>query len=155
MKYTCCFTGHRKIPHEHLKKLNELIKLYISFLAENGVITFLAGGAVGFDLMCASLVLSLKEKYPHIRLEIVLPSPDYDKFFPKKIKIQYSKIFQKADDIVFISKSYTKKSIFLRNMYMVDKSAFLICYCTKQEGGSFFSKSYAQRKKLILYNVLP
>ena len=122
---------------------------------ENGISAFLAGGAVGFDLMCSRIVLDLKQTHPYARLEIVIPSPDYDKFFSEKTKMLYSRIFQKADDIVFISKEYTIKSIFLRNMYMVDRSSHLVCFCTKQEGGSFFTMSYAKKKNLTIYNVIP
>ncbi|MBR0105001.1 MAG: DUF1273 family protein [Firmicutes bacterium] len=155
MKNTCCFTGHRAIPFNDRGKIHTLTELYVEFLIKKGVDTFIAGGAVGYDLMCALIVLSMKEKYPGIRLEIILPSPDYGKFFSEKTKRLYGKVFRKADNIIYISNSYTKKSIFLRNMLMADRSSYMVCYCTKQEGGSFFTKSYAQRKKLTIYNVLP
>ena len=135
--------------------IRRLTRQYVEFLAGNGVTNFLAGGAVGYDLMCALIVLSLKEKFHDIRLEIVLPSPDYDRFFPEQVRLLYSKIFQKADDIVFISKIYSKKNNFLRNIYMVDRSSYLVCYCTRQEGGSYFTRTYAERKKLTIYNVRP
>ena len=86
MTYTCCFTGHRKIPKEDYGVIRRITRQYVEFLAGNGVTNFLAGGAVGYDLMCALIVLSLKEKFHDIRLEIVLPSPDYDRFFPEQVR---------------------------------------------------------------------
>ena len=73
---TCCFTGHRHIPPEHLpvilKKLNDTLTTYI----RQGYQYFGAGGALGFDTLAAQTVINLKEQYPNIKLILVLPCKD-------------------------------------------------------------------------------
>lgn len=69
-----CFSGHRRLPQDcSLLKAN--LEKAIVELIEQGVVFFGNGGAVGFDLLAAETVLGLKEKYPHIRLVMVLPCP--------------------------------------------------------------------------------
>ena len=70
-----CFTGHRELRedpellfHKVLEKTEQLIR--------QGYVYFAAGGARGFDAIAAQAVLKLEEKYPHIRLILVLPFPD-------------------------------------------------------------------------------
>ena len=67
-----CFTGHRELKEDPellfykvLEKTEQLIR--------QGYVYFAAGGARGFDAIAAQAVLKLKEKYPHIRLILVLP----------------------------------------------------------------------------------
>ena len=69
-----CFTGHRELKedpellfHKVLEKTEQLIR--------QGYVYFAAGGARGFDAIAAQAVLKLEEKYPHIRLILVLPFP--------------------------------------------------------------------------------
>lgn len=72
---TCCFTGHRKLPTEKLDKItSELEKTVIGLIAD-GYRFFGAGGAIGFDTVAAQTVIRLKDKYPKIRLILVLPAP--------------------------------------------------------------------------------
>lgn len=74
IKNTCCFTGHRDLPvGNKLQKLQEEIVHNISKLAEAGFETFIAGGALGFDMLASGMVLSLIERYPQIKLKIALP----------------------------------------------------------------------------------
>lgn len=70
---TCCFTGHRKIPAEQYERIVERLESEITALIHQGVQYFGAGGALGFDTMAAKTVLRLRERYPQIRLILVLP----------------------------------------------------------------------------------
>ena len=71
---SCCFTGHRRIPAQEGLWLRRKLREEISALAEGGVATFLAGGALGFDTMAAQEVLRVRgERFPHLRLVLVLP----------------------------------------------------------------------------------
>ena len=77
----CAFTGYRpgKMPWgfderdgrclEFKFRLREALEYLIGL----GYADFMSGGAQGFDLIAAELVLSLREKYPWIRLIMVLP----------------------------------------------------------------------------------
>ncbi len=66
-----CFTGHRNIKETaELKKA--LIKQLVKLIDE-GATDFYAGGCVGFDMLCESAVIKLRERFPHIRLHLILP----------------------------------------------------------------------------------
>ncbi|MBQ3538084.1 MAG: DUF1273 family protein, partial [Clostridia bacterium] len=70
---TCCFTGHREIPAGEENVIKERLTEVLISLIEEGITDFLAGGAIGFDMLAEEAVLSLKEKYPRIRLHIIVP----------------------------------------------------------------------------------
>ena len=70
---TCCFTGHRTIPPAILPKLSAELESTLLLLIQRGFRYFGAGGALGFDTLCAETVLRLKAQFPHIRLILVLP----------------------------------------------------------------------------------
>lgn len=69
-----CFSGHRKLPEDNAELKNSLESAIIK-LIEQGVIYFGAGGALGFDMLAEETVLQLKQRYPQIRLILVLPCP--------------------------------------------------------------------------------
>ena len=154
-KNTCCFTGHRKIPNTLRKKIIENTKKIAEELILQGFCTFFTGGAFGYDLLCSEIILELKKKYPFVKLKIVLPCKDNDKFFPENVKSRYSLVLDKADDVILLSdKYYFAGCMQIRNKYMVNSSSALICFCLQNKGGSFFTKNYAKSKNLTIYDVL-
>ena len=76
---TCCFTGHRVIPNSEIEQLTNRLSLEIINLIKRGYRYFGSGGALGFDMLAAEVVLSLKATYPHINLILVLPCRDQAK----------------------------------------------------------------------------
>ena len=70
---TCCFTGHRELPLWGQKELATKLEDTIIGLIARGVRFYGAGGARGWDTLAAQTVLRLKERYPHIKLILVLP----------------------------------------------------------------------------------
>lgn len=52
-----CFTGHRKIDSSDMYALKSLLDSTICGLVKRGVTDFYCGGALGFDTMCAHMVL--------------------------------------------------------------------------------------------------
>jgi len=71
-RLTVCFTGHREIIGDAAA-----IETRVSQVAEGlilqGYQNFCAGGARGFDALASKVILRLKEKYPSVRLVLVLP----------------------------------------------------------------------------------
>ena len=61
---TCCFSGHRVIPEDVREPLREALEREIRFLIKCGLYCFCSGGALGFDLMAAQVVLELKKEHP-------------------------------------------------------------------------------------------
>ena len=66
MSIICAFFGHRNIPENLEPHLHELVERAIT---EYGATEFWDGYYGGFDELAADVVISLKTKYPHIRLK--------------------------------------------------------------------------------------
>ena len=72
--HTCCFTGHRsqKLPWKfneddlRYKMTRSRVKDEIENAITKGYNHFISGKAIGFDIMCAEIVLEFKKKYKNI-----------------------------------------------------------------------------------------
>ena len=153
MKYkTCSFTGHRILPKENLNRITEKTKNEIERLIGIGVENFISGGAIGFDTLCGKLVLELKENYKNIRLIMALPCLNQDKYWSDKQKAEYKNMLEQADKIIYVSKDYHNGCMLNRNRYMVDNSTYIISYCTKAFGGTYYTTKYAlDNKKNVIH----
>lgn len=149
---TCCFTGHRKLTINN--KLKNRIKTEIIDLIKRGVIYFGAGGALGFDTFAEQTILELKADYPQIKLILVLPCENQTKGWSKTDILEYERIKQKADKVVYISKEYTKECMIQRNRHLVDNSCYCICYFNGKAGGTAFTVNYAEKQGLHIINCI-
>ena len=70
---TCCFAGHRSFSQKKLEKIIKRLNDEVEKLIENGVTTFISGGAIGFDQISASLIISKKQQGADIKLTFALP----------------------------------------------------------------------------------
>ena len=70
------FTGHRTVPVERQDKIRARLVEAVSLACRSGITYFFSGMAMGFDLMAAETVLSLKGRYPDIRLIALFLSED-------------------------------------------------------------------------------
>lgn len=100
---TCCFTGHRIIPHAQYDILAERLESTLKSLIETGITYFGAGGALGFDTMAAQTILKLKHQYPHIKLILVLPCLSQTKGWAERDQKIYEEIKAQADKTVYTS----------------------------------------------------
>ena len=149
----CCFTGHRIIKKNDLPKLKTNLQNAIIELIDNGVNTFYAGGALGFDMLAALQVLELKKDYD-IQLNLELPCKNQTEKWKKQSDIDiYNYIVQQADEVHYFSDVYTKTCMLDRNRSMVDKSAHCICYLTKNFGGTAYTHKYAVKNNLTIINL--
>ena len=153
MRNTCFFSGHRKIPSYAIEQILQNLKSNLEDLIKEGFITFISGGARGFDTMAALTVIELKKEYPRIKLVLALPCKEQAKFWSKNEIDLYNDLLKKADEIVYTSEHYFIGCMHIRNRYMVAKSGFCICYLTKKTGGTAFTVEYALRKGLVVVNV--
>ncbi len=139
---SCCFTGHRHIPEEKRSNLSAALRRIIKELvAENGVTTFYAGGAQGFDTLAAMMVVEVREAFPNIRLIIVLPYANQ------------TDRWGAADEVVCLSEHYYNGCMFVRNRYLVDHSSICVSYQTKQSGGTAYTVKHALLKGLRVINL--
>ena len=149
---TCCFSGHRIIPSEYLPAISEMLCDTLIFYIEQGYRFFGAGGAIGFDTLAAQTVLNLKERYPEIKLILVLPCKDQASRWSDKDKEEYERIKASADKIVYTSERYFNGCMQKRNRHLVEHSSLCICYLNKTTGGTAYTVDYAMKKDLKIFN---
>lgn len=150
---TCCFTGHRNISIETYCELFNITEKVVVRAIENGYKYFGTGGALGFDTISAQVVLKLKERYPDIRLILVLPClKQSNSWSCDDIKI-YDEIKTKADKVVYTSRDYYSGCMYKRNRHLVDNSSLCICYLTERKGGTFYTVNYAKKRRLNIFNI--
>ena len=104
-----------------------------------GVDTFLCGMAIGFDLLAAETVLSLKKNYPQIKLVACIPCIGQEKYFSKTDQKRYTDAVKKADEQVILSDSYYRGCMQVRDKYMAERGDVMVAYCTKKEGGAAYT----------------
>ena len=122
-------------------------------LIHSGYLYFGAGGALGFDTLCAKIVLRLRQSYPAIKLILVLPCVSQADRWPAADIAVYREIMEQADKVVYTSQNYTRDCMFKRNRHLVDHSSACICYQTKQTGGTAYTVEYARRHGLRIINL--
>lgn len=149
---TCCFTGHREIFNGDEARLEKWLEETISELyLYNGVRYFGSGGAIGFDILAAEVVLRLMRKYSEIKLILVLPCPLHDKFWNKEWKQRFARIAKQASKIVYTSDHYHNHCMYVRNQHLVDHSDWCIAYFRKNYGGTAYTVSYAKEKQCKVF----
>lgn len=140
----CAFTGHRELGKEFSKTS---LKKTLETLIKNGVNVFYNGLALGFDTVVCETLISLKKKYPQIRIIGCIPCENQDKYFSIFQKEKYQSLLQKIDETVMISSSsYYSGCMQKRNRYMCDQADVLVAYLKKETGGTAYTVKYFQNK---------
>ncbi|MFI3327353.1 MAG: SLOG family protein [Clostridia bacterium] len=139
------FTGHRgeKLPKGIAYfNLKSRLKKEIEKSIKDGYTIFYQGGSYGWDLLCASAVIEIKEKlqsqtrafaftggdFLNIKLISVTPYEEQAKNFTEKDRDIYYNILEKSDEVIQLANHYHKNCFKDRNQYMVDHSTKLIAY---------------------------
>jgi len=150
---TCCFTGHRHLPEDQKKGIAERLEKAVVSLIHSGYLYFGAGGALGFDTLCAKTILRLRQSYPGIKLILVLPCVSQADRWRPEGRAVYREIMEQADKVVYTSQEYTRDCMFKRNRHLVDNSSVCICYQTKETGGTAYTVEYAIKHGLRIINL--
>ena len=160
----CCFTGYRpqKCPwgfnekDKRFLRVKEKTKQEIEKAISNGYDTFLCGMAIGFDMMCAEMVLELKNKYPYIRLIGALPCKNQDCKWPIKQQERYRNLLKQLDAIRCVNDEYTGPECMLeRNRYMINNSSIIIALFNGLPGGTKSTIEYAKQQGLEVIIIKP
>lgn len=151
--HTVCFTGHRNIPYAAATRLPSLLEQVISQLCERGATTFRTGGAMGFDTVAALKVLDMKEKYPRIRLELILPCRNQTERWDEIGRQTYQYILKRADSHRFLFDTYFDGCMLERDRRLVEGSDVCVAYCTRSRGGTAYTCAQALRAGLELVNL--
>jgi uncharacterized phage-like protein YoqJ len=160
---TCAFTGYRpdKLPfgfnmqHPDCLRLKHVLLSEIEKLIQNNVTHFLTGMAMGTDMLCAELVLSLKRKYPLI-LECIIPCKDQYKHWPKAEQERYQSILNKSDNVVYITETaFTRGCMHRRNRFLVDHAQHILAVYNGKTGGTQKTIEYARQKNRNIIIIDP
>lgn len=121
------------------------VRCEVVALIEKGVTEFLCGGMGKFDGMCAGIVAELKKSYPSIHSYLVIPYLTF--------KVSDEKLY---DSIIYpegFEKYHFKAAIRARNNYLIDNSAYALCYVTHGWGGAAQTFARAVKKGLTIINL--
>ena len=150
------FTGHRTTSF-HTDDLRSLARLLRNFVKE-GTIDFYAGGAKGWDMTFADMVLRIRENYPLIKLHLVLPCPPEEQTarWNKYDKEEYQEILEAADSVEIVSEHYDKNCMKKRNERLVELGD--VCVCCYNENrirsGTGQTVRIAEKKGKEIINIL-
>ena len=150
---TVCFTGHRDVPQNHALTLSSTLENEIVRQIESGARIFRAGGAIGFDTVAALKVLELKERYPDIELHLYLPCKDQTRGWNELCVRTYNYCLDRADSIMYVSENYYSGCMYERDRRLVDGADICIAYCTRMQGGTYYTCSYAQKHGVEIVNI--
>ena len=150
---TACFTGHRELPAEYLPEISKRLEDILVALIEQGYCYFGAGGALGFDTLAAQVVLRLRERYPQIRLILVLPCLNQTRGWPQEDIDTYEEIKRCADKVTYTSEHYFRGCMQKRNRHLIDNSSVCICFLAEKTGGTFYTVNYASYCGLTIINI--
>jgi uncharacterized phage-like protein YoqJ len=150
---TVCFTGHRIIPKNEAFYLPSRLKSQIEALIERGATRFRAGGAIGFDTVAALCVLELQEKYPQIKLELVLPCRDQTRNWGESDVKVYNYILSRATSTEYVTDYYTSWCMHERNRRLVRGSQVCVAYLAHSGGGSAYTYAFALENGLEVINI--
>jgi len=113
----------------------------------------MSGGALGFDHIATSMVITKRQQGANIRLIFALPCRNQDESWTDRQKQLYRSILNEADEIRYLSEENTPESMSLCNRYMVDNSAYCICAFKDKADGTGQTLRYAQEQGLQVINV--
>ena len=148
------FTGHRDIDPD---RISRSLRDTLEDLITNGADMFFTGGASGFDTLAAYTVLDLRAIYPWISLVLVLPcSPEEQtRSFSQQMKDDYYEILHSADKVEYVSETYTKECMKLRNQRLIDYADVCVCYYDESNfaSGTGQTVRMAQKKGITVINL--
>ncbi len=149
---SCCFTGHRFVSYTDNAIRQAVLSEVQNLLAKN-INTFYVGGALGFDMIAALMLASMKAQGKDLKLIFVLPSRDYNKHWKLKDQATLEAIMQYADDVVYITDKYNNGCMHERNRYMVDRCLYCITYIRNLHSGTGYTVGYARKNNRIIIQI--
>ncbi len=161
---TVCFTGHRsqKLPwrfnedDKRCKTMKVFLHSEIEKAIQTGYNTFLCGMAIGFDMICAEMLLEFKKKYSDIKLIGALPCKTQDIKWSANDRERYRNILAQLDGIRCIYDEYIGAECMLeRNRFMVNNSSFMIALFNGLAGGTKSTIDYARKQGLEIIIIKP
>lgn len=121
-------SGNRKAPEAYKNpgfKKSLYSRLESLILGEN-VTYFLSGMSVGTEMLASEIILELKERYPHISLESVIPYENQASRWNEELRDRYFKIAACCDRETMLQKHYSPDCFNRQDLYMIEKADIII-----------------------------
>ena len=153
---SACFTGHRRLNEDSTilsQRLYDILEKHLT----DGLTDYYIGGAIGFDTVTALTVLKLKEKYPFIKLHLVLPCPpdEQSKYWSDSDRRQLFEIIAVADSVEQTVPHYNLDCMRKRNARLVEFADICFSYYNEKKlrSGTGQTVRMAQRKGIEVINL--
>ena len=151
---TAAFTGHRFMDASQRDNIKRRLSHAVLEAYGKGFRNFISGFAIGFDLMAAEIVVSLRNKHPDITLTAAIPFKEQSCRFSDYHKRRYQKLLGMADEVIVLSENYYPRCFLERDVFMVKNSSLLITYYDgRGRGGTFYTIEKAKKLKIPIVNV--
>ena len=108
---------------------------------------------MGFDILAAEHVVTLRLARKDLKLIAVVPFKGQESGWPKEWQDRYREIIKECDEVITLSDSYHKWVYSNRNRYMVDRSRFVVTYFDGKDGGTKSTVQYAVKNGRELLNI--
>jgi len=151
----CAFSGHRFIPHSHLLRLRALVARAVRYAYSEGYRDFYNGGAMGFDLLAAEVVLEMKRDLPDIRLCMLLPCMNQDEKWNAAQRDSYEFLLSNADEVEYVSEEYNESCMRERNFLLASRADILVAYVGHSRSGASQTVRMADSMGKTIYNLYP
>ena len=110
---TAAFTGHRFVDASLREHVRKRLTSAVHDAYGNGIRNFISGFAIGFDMMAAEEVVSLKQTHPDITLIAAIPFKGQASRFSSYDRKRYDKLLEAADEVIVLSDRYYPRCFFL------------------------------------------
>lgn len=161
---TVCFTGHRpqNLPFGFneedprcIRMRRMLARKTEELILQQCATHFISGMAIGVDMICAEIVLELREKYPHITLECAVPCKSQPNKWSDSMKERYCSILERSNKVTIIQEKYTSDCMHKRNRYMIECADVVISVWNGKPSGTGYTVNYAKEKGRKVYILNP
>ena len=139
---TAAFTGHRFVDASKRDCVKKRLTRTVLYAYGQGIRNFISGFAIGFDMMAAEVVVSLKQNYPDITLIAAIPFKGQASRFGFYDRKRYDRLLEVADEVIVLSESYYPRCFLDRDEFMVNNSSKLIGYYDKVERSTPFVRQW-------------
>ncbi len=153
MMQHCSFTGHRSIPKGQERALALALAARITMQYEQGCRNFYSGGAMGFDLLAAEQILTLRSLHPEVRLYMILPHKKQASAYSAEDLARYRRVLSEADGVEYTSEHYYDGVMRDRNARLAELCDVCIAYVTYDRSGSAQTVRMCQRQGKPVFNI--
>lgn len=151
---TAAFTGHRFIDASQREHVKRQLTQAVADAYGKGIRNFMSGFAIGFDMMAAEVVVSLRRNHPDITLTAAVPFKGQASRFSFYDRKRYDRLLEVADSVIVLSESYYPRCFLERDEFMVNHSSMLIAYYDGRErGGTYYTVRKAMAHGIPIVNV--